>query len=322
MTEQADLKNQIRERLRDLQDGRFNVPVAAGDVNLRKGFGETRELRGHFQKVYSVHWAGSGSDLFISASQDGKLIVWNAETTNKINAISLKDNFVMSCAFEQSNNQLVATGGLTTGCYVYEQTEYEPGQTVRPQAELNGHDGYVSCCRFISDTQLVTSSGDGTCKLWDLAGEKATHVFRGHMQDVMSISPHPNNENIFVSGSIDLECKLWDVREKGTVAQFAANPSRNAFSWDDESEFEGEVVGAKMLYSGHDSDINSVAFFPDGYAFGSGSDDQTCRLWDTRSHQEINVFRNTGVVTGVNAIDFSKSGRILFAGYENSELLL
>ena len=36
-----------------------------------------RLLKGHFGKVYAMHWAGSNKEL-VSASQDGKLIVWDA----------------------------------------------------------------------------------------------------------------------------------------------------------------------------------------------------------------------------------------------------
>lgn len=321
MTEQAKLKEQIRERLNELKDETFAPEASAKARSYINKFGEKRELKGHFQKVYSVHWAGRGSDLFLSASQDGKLIVWNAESTNKLNAISLEDNWVMTCAFEQSENQLVATGGLKNICYIYQQTDYEPGEHVRPQAELTGHEGYISCCRFLNSSRIVTSSGDGSCRLWDINKNVATHMFKGHMQDVMSISPNPDNENIFVSGSIDLDCKLWDIREKGTIGTFTSAPAKNAFDWNDEPEFNGEIVGAKMLYTEHESDINSVAFYPDGFAFGSGSDDMTCKLWDTRTHQEVNVFRNNTMVTGVNSIDFSKSGRIMFAGYDDSQLL-
>ena len=35
------------------------------------------------QKVYAMHWAGD-SERVVSASQDGKLIIWQAVTTNKV----------------------------------------------------------------------------------------------------------------------------------------------------------------------------------------------------------------------------------------------
>ena len=61
-----------------------------------------RTLKGHFGKVYAMHWSGNGTDL-VSASQDGKLIVWEAMQNVKAQAIPLRSSWVMTCAFEQVN---------------------------------------------------------------------------------------------------------------------------------------------------------------------------------------------------------------------------
>lgn len=53
-----------------------------------------RTLRGHLAKIYAMHW-GSDSRNLVSASQDGKLIVWDSHTTNKVCEISLKYNFIL-----------------------------------------------------------------------------------------------------------------------------------------------------------------------------------------------------------------------------------
>uniref|UniRef100_A0A8C3PG31 Uncharacterized protein n=1 Tax=Chrysemys picta bellii TaxID=8478 RepID=A0A8C3PG31_CHRPI len=42
-----------------------------------------RTLRGHLAKIYAMHWC-TDSKLLVSASQDGKLIVWDTYTTNKV----------------------------------------------------------------------------------------------------------------------------------------------------------------------------------------------------------------------------------------------
>ena len=34
-------------------------------------------------KIYAMHWASDSRDL-VSASQDGKLIVWDSYSTNKV----------------------------------------------------------------------------------------------------------------------------------------------------------------------------------------------------------------------------------------------
>jgi WD40 repeat protein len=95
--------------------------------------------------------------------------------------------------------------------------------------------------------------------MWDIeTGSKVTE-FADHLGDVMSISINPTNANVFVSGACDAFAKLWDVRTGKAVQTFA----------------------------GHESDINAIQFFPDGNAFGTGSDDASCRLFDIRADREL-----------------------------------
>ena len=48
-----------------------------------------RTLKGHLAKIYAMHWAEDRTHL-VSASQDGKLLVWDGLTTNKVHAIPLR----------------------------------------------------------------------------------------------------------------------------------------------------------------------------------------------------------------------------------------
>lgn len=50
--------------------------------------------------------------------QDGKLIVWDAYTTNKIHAIPLRSSWVMTCAYAPTGSY-VACGGLDNLCSIY-----------------------------------------------------------------------------------------------------------------------------------------------------------------------------------------------------------
>lgn len=54
----------------------------------------------------------------VSASQDGKLIVWDSYTTNKVHAIPLRSSWVMTCAYAPSGSY-VACGGLDNICSIY-----------------------------------------------------------------------------------------------------------------------------------------------------------------------------------------------------------
>lgn len=104
-----------------------------------------------------------------------------------------------------------------------------------------------------------------------------------------SISISSTNPNIFASGACDATAKIWDIRNKRCVQSF----------------------------SGHESDINAVEFFPNGNAIGTGSDDASCRLFDLRADRELNIFTDDQVFSGVTSVDFSISGRLLFGGYDD-----
>lgn len=140
-----------------------------------------RTLRGHLAKIYAMHWAQDKRHL-VSASQDGKLIVWDAYTTNKVHAIPLRSSWVMTCAYAPSGN-FVACGGLDNICSIYNLRSKEP--TIKVARELSAHTGYLSCCRFLNDRQILTSSGDMTCMLWDVDTGARLLEFNDHTGDVM-----------------------------------------------------------------------------------------------------------------------------------------
>jgi guanine nucleotide-binding protein G(I)/G(S)/G(T) subunit beta-1 len=256
-----------------------------------------RTLRGHFGKIYAMQWSPAAAHNLVSASQDGKLIIWNAYTSNKLFAIPLRSSWVMTCAYSQSGS-LVACGGLDNLCSIYrlKDAPLNSGDLrINASAELQNHEGYLSCCRFVNDNEILTSSGDSTCMLWDINKRTAVQVYQGHYGDVMSVSIHGNT---FVSGSIDASAKLWDMRA----------PPRG-----------GNTSSCIKTFRGHESDVNSVAFFPDGNAFVTGSDDSTCRLFDVRAISQLNRYSSEKILCGITSVAFSHTGKMLFAGYDNQQ---
>lgn len=110
-----------------------------------------------------------------------------------------------------------------------------------------------------------------------------------------SVSINASNSRMFVSGSCDSTARLWDTR----VASRAVR-----------------------TFHGHEGDVNSVKFFPDGNRFGTGSEDGTCRLFDIRTGHQLQVYpqqNGESDAPHVTSIAFSISGRLLFAGYSNGD---
>eukprot|EP00478_Filoreta_tenera_P000721 GABV01000726.1.p1 GENE.GABV01000726.1~~GABV01000726.1.p1 ORF type:complete len:248 (-),score=70.09 GABV01000726.1:135-878(-) len=198
----------------------------------------------------------------------------------------------MTCAFAPSG-RFVACGGLDNLCSVYDvhlRSDHN-GASARPdipQVELAHHEGYLSCCRFINDNKIVTSSGDSTCIYWDIETKTPEVIFADHIGDVMSVSV-ARDGNTFVSGSCDANAKFWDIRQRRCVGTFP----------------------------GHDSDINSVHLHRNDKTFGTGSDDSTCRLFDLRCLRQLNVYMTDAILCGITSVCFSESGKYLFAGYDD-----
>lgn len=279
------LKERIRAKKDQMAD--TSLRAMANDIEPlpRIVMKPRRTLKGHLAKIYAMQWANDKRHL-VSASQDGKLIVWDAYTTNKVHAIPLRSSWVMTCAYAPSGN-LVACGGLDNICSIYSLRGRDPAN-IKVGRELSGHTGYLSSCRFLNDQQVLTSSGDMSCILWDIDSGTRVTEFNDHTGDVMSISLGPN-PNVFVSGACDAVAKIWDIRSGKAVQSFA----------------------------GHESDINAVQFFPNGDAIATGSDDASCRLFDLRADRELNTYTHDNILCGITSVGFSVSGRILFAGYDD-----
>uniref|UniRef100_A0A9J8C5V5 Guanine nucleotide binding protein (G protein), beta polypeptide 2 n=2 Tax=Cyprinus carpio TaxID=7962 RepID=A0A9J8C5V5_CYPCA len=267
--EAEQLRNQIRDARKACGDSTLTQITAGLDPVGRIQMRTRRTLRGHLAKIYAMHW-GSDSRYLKQFT---------------IHAIPLRSSWVMTCSYAPSGN-FVACGGLDNICSIYSLKTREGN--VRVSRELPGHTGYLSCCRFIDDNQIITSSGDTTCALWDIETGQQTTLFSGHSGDVMSLSLAPDSRT-FISGACDAFIKLWDIRDSM----------------------------CRQTFTGHESDINAVCFFPSGSAFATGSDDATCRLFDLRADQELCLYSHDNIICGITSVAFSRSGRLLLAGYDD-----
>jgi len=190
----------------------------------------TRTLSGHgANNVTSVHWSGINQDL-VSAGADGQINIWDGLNQTRRLSYTHRTQWLMSCAFERSKSELVAVGGADKFCSILSVAERE---SVRPLCELMGHDGYLSCCRFLQENNLVTSSGDSTAILWDVQYSKSNIIFREHAADCLSVAVNSQGSpSIFATGSGDCTAKLWDVR----------------------------IGSCTLTFSGHESDVKTLNF--------------------------------------------------------------
>ena len=80
-----------------------------------------------------------------------------------------------------------------------------------------------------------------------------------------------------------------------------------------------QVVILRTL-SGHNDWLWSVAFTPDGTLLASGSNDETVKLWDVESGQEVNTLHLTGFAA--LSVAFSPDGTLLASGSSDNTVNL
>merc|ERR1740123_2551949 len=304
----SELKVQI-ETMRK-QTGKTILSEMASGVDCPPYEPKQRNLcTGRFGKIYALHW-GPDSNAIVTASQDGKLIIWASHTGNKQLAITLNSAWVMTCAFSPSY-EYIASGGLDNTVSIF-KTSASNANDAAPNGgrfrskdlhrELEKHDGYLSCARFIDNNEIISASGDGTCIVWDIQSRSVRNLFIEHTGDVMSIDLNKKQPKLFVSGSVDATAKVWDIR-----------------------------VGERCVanFPGHISDINTVKWFVDDNSIVTGSDDGTVRMFDMRSYRQLNEYadvENSSLhsqdAAGVTSVDVSLSGSYIFAAYDNGQVYM
>ncbi|KAI0984416.1 hypothetical protein GJ496_007750 [Pomphorhynchus laevis] len=283
------IKDEIKQVQKKFKDRSFKQAVAeVPKIQNPLNFKTRRLLRGHLTKVLQIKWIGQSNDL-LSISPDGQVLFWDTVTGMKTMLKQLPTQW-STCVATSPDRRLLATGGLDNLCIVRSL------KNMLQSITLEGHNAYISQCYFLSNGErILTSSGDHKIILWDITTAKPIHTFLGHHAEVLNICMS-KDELSLLSVSMDKTCRIWDIRGRSCT----------------------------RLCEGHSKGVNCAAFFPNDQAFVSGSDDQSCMLYDIRAGQYISSYIREKVIedAGITSVAFSKSGRLLIVGYEDSKCVV
>jgi WD40 repeat protein len=266
--------------------------------------GLAQRLQGHEGRIFSLSWAGAGSSsnpaalyTLASVSVTGEVCVWNARkgVAAAKGIIAGVDSWLMTCAFEKQNSSLLGIGGRTGKCWLFTVAcrHAEVMMDMQPRVSFQAHQNYISALDFPGATELLTASGDCTCRLWSVNSTSTPlREFSGHTEDVICLSVCPLNPALFLSGSCDRSVKLWDMRD-------SAKP-RRSFDW-------------------HNADVNSVCFFPNSiYTYVSACSDGSVLIWDIRAIRPLGQYNWS--TSPISAMAVSMSGRLIISANEEGEI--
>lgn len=325
------------------QNDRPVVPVAAKAlIEGLKRLQERVVLHGHEKGLNYAEFSPDGSTA-LTASDDGTVRVWSAETGAQTTLLTGHENAVVTAKFSPGG-QLIATASLDGSARIWRASD---GQ----QMAVLPHEDAVLDLAFSPDgSRITTGSGNGAVKLWKSSDGTKIADMNGHNYSVRRVAFSPDGKRI-ATGSDDSTARLWDgetgrpihvlgipVPPESEIATYTPPPPSApthfdavwglAFSPDgrrlltgsrDWRAREWDVATGKPLsvYEGHQREIHSVAYNPQGDRFVTAaggltdSSDNTVRVWVP------DVRKATPVDDGGESDDREESYR----GYDNAKTL-
>ena len=150
-----------------------------------------------------------------------------------------------------------------------------------------GHAGSITGLCFVGDDKLCTSSSDTTLSLWSIKDGFKFGVLKGHTRTVTACTANKSGKRI-VSVSLDMTIRVWNGSD-GSFVSVLRTP-------------------------GGGSQINCVAFHPEGQLIAVGCWDTTLRIWDTYNTKKLKVLK--GHATSVQACVYMSNTHVVSASMD------
>ncbi len=275
-------------------------------------------LKGHTSWVSSVAYSPDGQRL-ASASGDGMVKLWDAQTGQELLTLKEHTSGVTSVAFSPDGKRLASASWDKT-------MKVWDAQTGQEALTLKRHTAAVLSVAFSPDSKrLASASRDQTVRVWDAQTSQEVLTLKGSGY-VHSVVFSPDGLRLASADWLEgkpQEVKLWEtatgkelltlqghIRRIGGLA-FSPDGRRLASASQDRTVRVWDAQTGRELFTlkGHTADVRSVAFSPDSQRLATASQDQTVKVWQAQTGQE--ALTRKGDTNALWGVAFSPDGQRL-----------
>lgn len=231
--------------------------------------------------VYNALFSPDGQSI-LTRSADGKLKLWNLSTGTFIQ-LPNAPAYSYTALFSAKGNRILAGG--------HDGKVYRWDQQGNPLPPLSLHNSAVRQLRVSQQKRFIYS----------IAADSSMALLT------------PEGDLLRTSNNQETSHELFAVLDPKDQFLATADVDHNIYL----EHFErGEV----LLLSGHQAEITSLAFSPDGQSLLSTSKDGVLRLWDINGNLWMEVNTGDGITPSVAA--FSGDGKNILVSSEGNKTLL
>lgn len=237
-------------------------------------------LIGHRAAVHALAWSSDGQTL-ASAGNDRTVRLWDLGTGEQlVEGMGGHRDSIHALAWAD-DSKLLASAGLDGQIRLWDATSRQP------LGMIGTHMGAVEALAFNNRGHLLSAGADGMVRFWDItAGTSAREPLAAHPTGVTSLTLSRDGDAL-ATGGRDQTIRLFQLDSGGLMLA-------NEPSW--------SLVG-------HDDEVLSVAWSPDGSRLASASIDRSIALWDrVAMRPEARIMQHEGWVSALAA---SADGRLL-----------
>ncbi|HWQ11222.1 MAG TPA: zinc-ribbon domain-containing protein [Roseiflexaceae bacterium] len=250
-------------------DGRRAVSASADNTAMIWDIATGRllhTLRGHQAAIHAALFTDGGRTL-ITGSKDSTLKIWDVETgAIRTTLVGHGKNIALRGQREAEYKSLTSLGRA-----------FEFGEITDMKLMPEGR-------------RVISASGDGTIRVWDVDTGLEIHTLQGHEDHVYSVAITPDGSRI-VSCSLDGTIKVWDAATGAEVSSIT------------EPRAEGDGVSTLLAVS------------PDGrFCCSASMGRASINIWDITSGQLVRILRRDEWPHGYAQLSWGADGETILAG--------